>query len=120
MSFNIFQCDFGVTPDPAPRQVGGAVACPRALVTIPGSLKPMRDTETETGSLEAEKRVHRIHETAWWPPQGAAADILASHLAYYVACEVAQSAARSNAQYEAERFRKQLRRKNSAVEYGEA
>ena len=32
--------------------------------TIPGSLKPdSRDPETETGSLEIEKRVHRIHGT---------------------------------------------------------
>ena len=38
---------------------------PQALVTtIPGSLKPeSRDPETETGNLETEKRVHRIHGT---------------------------------------------------------
>ena len=37
----------------------------RALVTNnPGSLKPdSRDPETETGNLETEKRVHRIHCT---------------------------------------------------------
>ena len=60
-----FQGDSGVTPDPAPRQVGGKCVDPRALVTIiPGSLKPeSRDPETETGSLETEKRVHRIHGT---------------------------------------------------------
>ena len=36
-----------------------------SLVTNnPGSLKPdSRDPETETGSLETEKRVHRIHDT---------------------------------------------------------
>jgi hypothetical protein len=32
--------------------------------TIPGSLKPdPRDPDTETGNLEIEKRVHRIHGT---------------------------------------------------------
>ena len=32
--------------------------------TNPGSLKPdSRDPETETGNLETEKRVHRIHGT---------------------------------------------------------
>ena len=32
--------------------------------TIPGSLKPdSRDPETETGTLEIEKNVHRIHDT---------------------------------------------------------
>ena len=47
------------------RPVGGKWYGPRAPVTIiPGSLKPdSRDPETETGSLEIEKRVHRIHET---------------------------------------------------------
>ena len=38
--------------------------------------------------------------------------ILDSHMAPYGACEVAQSTARSNAQFEAERFRKGFRRKN--------
>ena len=42
--------------------------------------------------------------------------ILDSHMAPYGACEVAQSTARSNAQFEAERFRKGLRRKTSMVE----
>ena len=58
-----FQSDSGVTPDPGTRQVEGKCVDPRALVTtIPGSLKPdSRDPETETGSLETEKRVHRIH-----------------------------------------------------------
>ena len=38
---------------------------PRALVTNnPGSLKrDSRDPETETGNLETEKRVHRIHDS---------------------------------------------------------
>ena len=38
---------------------------PRALVTIiPGSLETdPRDPDTETGNLETEKRVHRIHDT---------------------------------------------------------
>ena len=38
---------------------------PRALSnTNPGSLRPdFRDPDTETGKLEIEKRVHRIHET---------------------------------------------------------
>ena len=32
--------------------------------TIPGSLKPdFRDPETESGSLETEKKAHRIHGT---------------------------------------------------------
>ena len=32
--------------------------------TNPGSLKPdSRDPKTETGNLETEKRVHRIHDT---------------------------------------------------------
>ena len=38
--------------------------------------------------------------------------ILDSHMAPYGACEVAQSTARSKAQFEAERFRKGFRRKN--------
>ena len=41
----------------------------------------------------------------------ASAYILDSHLALYGACEVAQSTARSKAQFEAERFRKEFRRK---------
>ena len=41
------------------------MACSRARSnTNPGSLKPdSRDPETETGNLETEKRVHRIHGT---------------------------------------------------------
>ena len=39
-------------------------------------------------------------------------------MAPYGACEVAQSNARSNAQFEAERFRKGFRRKTSMVESG--
>ena len=58
-----FQGDSGVTPDPAPNLVGGKWFGSRALSnTNPGSLKPdSRDPETETGNLETEKRVHRIH-----------------------------------------------------------
>ena len=65
LKFDYFLVDPGVTPDPAPRQVGGKCVDPRALVKIiPGSLKPdSRDPETETGNLETEKRVHRIHGT---------------------------------------------------------
>ena len=38
--------------------------CQAPSNTIPGSLKPdSRDPETETGNLETEKRVHRIHGT---------------------------------------------------------
>ena len=37
-------------------------------------------------------------------------------MAPYGACEVAQSTARSKAQFEAERFRKEFRRKRSIVE----
>ena len=34
------------------------------MTNNPGSLKPdSRDPETETGNLETEKRVHRIHGT---------------------------------------------------------
>ena len=46
-----------------PSRVEGKLFHPRALVTtIPGSLKPdSGDPETETGNLETEKRVHRIH-----------------------------------------------------------
>ena len=39
--------------------------------------------------------------------------ILGSHMAPYGACEVAQSTARSKAQFEAEGFRKELRRKKT-------
>ena len=48
-----------------PILVGGKLVARRALSnTIPGSLKPdFRDSETETGNLETEKRVHRIHGT---------------------------------------------------------
>ena len=53
--------------------------------TIPGSLEPdSRDPGTETGNLETEKRVHRIHGTLTTglqkdalqavPPQGGPAD----------------------------------------------
>ena len=47
------------------RLVGGNWYGSRTLVTtIPGSLKPdSGDPETETGNLETEKRVHRIHGT---------------------------------------------------------
>ena len=60
-----FQGGPGVTPDPGTFRVGGKLVHPRAQVTtIPGSLKPdSRDPETETGNLETEKRVHRIHGT---------------------------------------------------------
>ena len=46
-------------------RVGGNWVASRALSnTNPGSLKPdSRDPETETGNLETEKRVHRIHGT---------------------------------------------------------
>ena len=46
-------------------RVGGKLVYPRALSnTNPGSLKPdSRDPETETGNLEPEKRLHRIHGT---------------------------------------------------------
>ena len=48
-----------------PSRVGGKLVAGGTLVTtIPGSLKPdSRDLETETGSLETGKRVHRIHGT---------------------------------------------------------
>ena len=61
----IFQGDSGVTPDLGTNLVGGRMVASRALSnTIPGSLKPeSRDPETETGSLEIEKMVHRIHGT---------------------------------------------------------
>ena len=36
---------------------------PALVTTIPGSLKPTLDPEAETGSLESELRVHRIHAT---------------------------------------------------------
>ena len=39
-------------------------------------------------------------------------------MAPYGACEVAQSTARSNAQFEAERFRKEFRRKNKHLYVG--
>ena len=59
-----FQGDSGSTPDPAAIQVGGKCVGPRALATtIPGHLKLIRYPETETGSLETEKRSHRIHDT---------------------------------------------------------
>ena len=48
-----------------PSLVDGKLGAGGSLVTNnPGSLKPdSRDPETETGSLEIEKRVHRIHGT---------------------------------------------------------
>ena len=46
--------------------------------------------------------------------------ILGSHMAPYGACEVAQSTARSNAQFEAERFRKEFRRKNKHLYVGKS
>ena len=60
-----FQGDSGVTPDNATNLVDGKLVGSRALSnTIPGSLKPdPRDPDTETGNLETEKRVHRIHGT---------------------------------------------------------
>ena len=67
-----FQGDSGVTPDPAPNLVEGKLVGSRALRNIiPGFLRPdsgslrpdSRDPETETGNLENEKRVHRIHDT---------------------------------------------------------
>ena len=60
-----FQGGPGVTPDPGTFQVEANWYCSGTLVTtIPGSLKPdSRDPETETGNLETEKRVHRIHGT---------------------------------------------------------
>ena len=60
-----FEGDSGVTPDPGTFLVGGKLGAGGSLVTNnPGSLKPdSRDPETETGNLETEKRVHRIHGT---------------------------------------------------------
>ena len=60
-----FHGDSGVIPDPAPRRVDGKLVASRALSnTIPGSLRPdSRDPETETGSLEIEKRVHTVSYT---------------------------------------------------------
>ena len=60
-----FHGDSGFTPDPAPEGVEGKWCASGSLVTNnPGSLKPdSRDPETETGNLETEKRVHRIHGT---------------------------------------------------------
>ena len=59
-----FLGDSGVTPDLANPPEGWSIV--RFLIpsnTIPGSLKPAsRDPETEAGSLETEKRVHRIHD----------------------------------------------------------
>ena len=58
-----FQGGSGVIPDPAPRWVGDnwyGSGTPVTIIT--GSLKPdSRDPQTETGSLETEKRVRRIH-----------------------------------------------------------
>ena len=60
-----FQSDSGVTPDLRTIRVDGKLGGSRALSnTFPGSLRPdSRDLETETGNLETEKRVHRIHGT---------------------------------------------------------
>ena len=60
-----FQGDSGVTPDLGTNRVEANWYGSGTLVTtIPVSLKPdSRDPETETGSLETEKRVHRIHGT---------------------------------------------------------
>jgi hypothetical protein len=41
--------------------------------------------------------------------------ILGSHMAPYGACEVAQSTARTNAQFEAERFRKEISKEKEAM-----
>ena len=55
----------GANPDLGTILVGGNWYGSGTLVaTIPGSLKhDSRDPETETGNLETEKRVHRIHGT---------------------------------------------------------
>ena len=60
-----FQSDSGVIPDPAPRRVDGKLVASRALSnTNPGSLRPdSRDPETETGNLETDLRIHKIHGT---------------------------------------------------------
>ena len=60
-----FQGDSGFTPDLGTIRVDGKLVAGGSLVTNnPGSLKPdSGDPETETGSLETEKRVHRIHGT---------------------------------------------------------
>ena len=60
-----FHGDSGVIPDPETDPGRGQMGTSRALSnTIPGSLKPdSRDPETETGSLETEKTVHRVHGT---------------------------------------------------------
>ena len=60
-----FQGGSGVITDPETEPVGGNWYGSGTLVTtVPGSLKPdSRDPETETGKLEIEKRVHRIHDT---------------------------------------------------------
>jgi translation initiation factor 6 (eIF-6) len=52
-------------PDLGTILVGGKLVGSRALSnTNPGSLKPdSTDPETETGNLETEKGVHRIHGT---------------------------------------------------------
>ena len=49
---------------PRSKLVDGKLVCSRAIVaTLLISLKLSRDPETETGSLENEKTVHRIHDT---------------------------------------------------------
>ena len=59
----IFQGDVFFTPDPALRHVGGRLVGSRALVTntsrIPETIS--RDPQTETGSLGAGLKVHRMH-----------------------------------------------------------
>ena len=40
----------------------GVGLLPALVSTVPGFLKPTRDPETDIGSLETEKRVHRIHD----------------------------------------------------------
>ena len=60
-----FQGDCGVTPNLGTILVDGKWFPSGSLVTNnPGCLKPdSRDLETETGNLETEKRVHKIHDT---------------------------------------------------------
>ena len=58
-----FQGESGVAPDLATILEDAKLEDPWALVTtIPGSLKPILKIK-ETGILETELRVHRIHDT---------------------------------------------------------
>ena len=60
-----FHCDSGVSPDLAPRRVGGKLR-DRGGPSHNNSRTSetdSRDPETETGSLETEKSVHRNHDT---------------------------------------------------------